>query len=157
MKTATFTLPDYPDVTIDIRQSLWTGKAKVLVNGLPAEKAGELSRAFIIPITDGDSKKLEIDRGGFDIIPRVYIDGEKLELARKLEWYEWLLGGIPFILLYGGALGAMCGLVGFAANCKVMRSNMNTLQKVLSVGGITFASYLSYFIMGVALSLIIHR
>ena len=156
MQKVTFGLPNLPDTIIEVSKSFWTGKPTVWVNGKLAEKAGDLSRAFLIPIADGTVKKLEVDRGGIDYIPRVYIDGERIEIARKLKLYELIIGGVPILLLFlGGALGALCGVIGTITNYKVLRSEKSNTYKILSITGITVLSFIANVILAFIFNLII--
>lgn len=158
MAKVSFQLPDYPDTIIEVSKSFWTGKPSVWVNGQPAKKEGELSRAFLIPLPEGITKKLEVDRGGFDYIPRVYIDGQRIEIGRKLEWYEQILGGIPLLMVFvGGALGALCGVIGFTANYKILRSDKSAIYKGFAIAGITALSVIAYYGLVVILQLIMNR
>lgn len=130
----------------------------MLVNGKPAEKVGELKRGFLIPLSDGTVKKLEVDRGGLDYIPRVYIDGERFEIGRRLKWYERIIGGLPLFLLFlGGALGGICGIIGLNLNYKILRSEKSVLNKALLITGVTVLSVAAWFILASIFQLIIHR
>ena len=158
MRKISFHLPEDPHITIEVGRSIFTGRITVLVNGGPAEKAGELSRAFLIPLSDGTVKKPEVDRGGFDYVPRVYIDGERIEIARRLKWFERMIGGLPILLLFlGGALGAICGMAGVVANYGILRSDKSTINKSLLIVGVTISSVALYFLTAIIFEFIIHR
>lgn len=158
MQKFSISLPNQSDTIIEVSKSLLTGKPTVWINGQLAEKVGGLSRAFLIPLSDGTVKKLEVDRGGIDYIPRVYIDGERIAIARKLKWYELILGGMPLLLLLlGGALGALCGMIAMITNYKVLRSEKSNTVKILLIIGITALSVILYLILILLLRFIINR
>jgi hypothetical protein len=155
MTKVAFQLPNYPDTIIEVSRSYWTGRIFVWVNGQPAEKEGGLSRAFLIPLPDGVTKKLEVDRGGFDYIPRVYVDGNRIEIGRKLKWYELILGGLPLLMVFGGALGGLCGAIAFTVNFRVLRSDKKAIYKGLTIAGVTALSVIIYFVLAFIFGLLI--
>lgn len=74
-------------------------------------------KPFIIRMNDGSEKKMFVENVLFDYVPKVIVEGKEILLARKLLWYEYLLGGIPLILVViGGMLGAIIGIIGSFLN-----------------------------------------
>ena len=147
-------LQDYPDVVVEIQRSYLTFTTKIFVNGVVAKKAGEQRRAYLIPLPDGLIKEIEVDKGGFDYYPRVYIDGKRIELARKLKWYEKILGGIPLLLIFGGGIGALCGAFATMNNYKILRSNKGILYKAIMMIGFT-SMYISIYLgLGIIIGLL---
>lgn len=132
---------------IEVEQSLWLGKTKVLVNGKEIARLSERGKPFPIPMTDGSVKKMFVKSGGFDYVPKVIVDGEEFRLARKLHWYEYTLGFLPLLLLlYGGAIGGALGAVGALLNIRIFRTDWPMVIKVLSVFGITLLTAIAFLI-----------
>lgn len=90
----------------------------------------------MIPLPDGTVKKLKIVDSIFDYIPRVYIDEERIQIVRKLEWYEKFLVGMPFLFVFaGGYLGAIGVISIFMAveNLKALRSTGTLRNKIVRI------------------------
>ncbi len=142
-----FKLPEanWPEIEID--QSLWWGKIKVFVNGKEIKRLNEKGKPFPITMFDGSIKKMFVKSGGFDYVPKIIIDGKEMLLARKLLWYEYILGFLPLLLLlYGGAIGGALGAVGALLNVRIFRTDWPMVVKVLSVFGVTLLSAIAYLI-----------
>ena len=77
---------------------------------------------------------------------KLIINKETHELIPKNQWYNYIIGGLPFVLIIsGGAIGAGFGLIGWTANMNFLRySNSNI--KYAYVAGITIFSAIAYLI-----------
>jgi hypothetical protein len=74
---------------------------------------------------------------------------------RGLKWWQGLLSLLPLVLgAIGGALGAAIGVAGLFANLAIARKQFGTPLKVLAMVGVVLASYLVFFTLGVALTLV---
>ncbi len=154
MDKTIFKLPDFLEIMIEISTSIWTTKTIVLANGVPLERIGESRRSFWLPLPDGSNQKMDIYRTGIDYLPKVYLDGEKIEIVRRLRWYEKAAGFIPGVLFLGGVLGGICGYYGITANYKILRGEKSNLYKFLAVSGITILTIIIYFILALIYQLI---
>lgn len=69
---------------------------------------------------------------------------------KHMKWYEWL-AMLPafFLLVQGGAIGALIGVFGWSFSLKIIRNgSQSKVAKIFIVVGITIAYYIVYFITG---------
>jgi len=106
---------------------------KLLIDGQPAQ-AGQKRGEFIIHRNNGSKVIAQLTSAtlGFDPVPRLSLDGNKIQVMPPLDRFEWVWSAIPLILFFiGGVLGTLCGILAFAFNVRVFRSERSTLQKFL--------------------------
>jgi len=155
-----FSLPQLPDTVINVDISFWSGKRIVLVNGIPAEKSAKSKfnkPKYIISSPDGTENILEIRQSAFDGGLTVFLNDTKIPISRPLKWYEYLMGGLPILLIFaGGALGALFGGIGAYANFKIIRSKMNIVAKMFVTLGISVLSVILYFAFALLINYAIH-
>lgn len=140
------------DVTKLSLKSGFGGKLHVFINDQKQPFAKDGYRVLL----GGQEKLLTVSRGAFSGTPKVVLDGRDLQIARPLKAYEWVLCGLPLLLvLTGGALGGLCGALAMALNMKMFRSDMHAAAKIvlsLVVGG---AAFVLFMIIAVTLKLLI--
>lgn len=129
---------------IEIDRSFWLGKTRVIVNGTEVAKLpGE--NYYRIKRKSGGEKILKILGAGFDGVPRAYIDGKRLHIARKLEWYENLVACAPLIMVFlGGALGGLVAAVATVFNFSIIRAERSYAVRLLYIFAVTVASIVIY-------------
>lgn len=77
-------------------------------------------------------------------------------LKAKLKWYEYLICGIPFILIaVGGGLGGALGVLAFLTNIKMWKSGKSVVLKIILILVITASSFIVWLVSGVVLKPII--
>lgn len=133
---------------IEIKPAGLFSGAKVLVNGEPAEK-GPKRGQMLLRKNDGTEviATWEPTMLGFDL-PKLVVDGEVIEIAKPIKWYEMVWSALPILLVFmGGLFGAVVGFIGFTINAKVFRSELNTIIKFLLTAGISVASGIGYFVL----------
>ncbi|MNN28270.1 hypothetical protein D3C81_1418330 [compost metagenome] len=104
------------------------GKFNVFWNGVNIQKTdGRYS------VNMGNkSKSLDISRHKMTGSPIVLLDGQEIEIARKLKAYEWVISMLPLLLiLIGGALGGLLGALGFSVNVLLFRSKLPVAVKII--------------------------
>jgi hypothetical protein len=95
---------------------------------------------------------------GFDYLPKVEVDGKAIALGRPLSNVEYVIGGLPLVLIVtGGALGGASGAVGMMYNYRVLRSSASMPAKVAGLLGVTAGSFLVYVVLAVLLHALIGR
>ncbi|SDF51427.1 hypothetical protein SAMN04488542_11219 [Fontibacillus panacisegetis] len=104
------------------------GKINVFWNGLKIQKSDGR-----YPVNmNNESKSLDISRHKFTGSPIVLLDGQEIEIAKKLKAYEWVISMLPLLLIFiGGALGGLLGALGFSVNVLLFRSKLPTAVKVI--------------------------
>jgi hypothetical protein len=88
-----------------------------------------------------------------DPVPKLEIEGEDIELAPPLKWYQYVLIGLPLVLVViGGAVGAFIGVITAYANVFIFRSSKNTLMKSLLTLSASIAAIIGFFILATTIA-----
>lgn len=102
----------------------------------------------MIPGPNGSHARVHVKGNGWDYLPRIEVDGLQVALGRPLSTLEYVLGGIPLLLMFlGGAIGGASGAVGTMYNYRVLRATMSVPMKVLGVAAVTGLSFLTYLVL----------
>lgn len=142
-----FKLPDFPNSDFEIETSIWTGKSKLLKDNVVLEQSKERGKPFLIPNDTGQILKAFPKPTFPDFVPSLEINGSKYSVAEKLKWYQYIIGGLPIILLFlGGAIGGGIGAVASIYNFNTFRQENTNSIKYLKVIGITILAFTAYFI-----------
>ncbi len=150
-----FNLSDFPNSNFEIKTSIWTGKSKLFMNNAEIKKSTEKGKPFQIPRADGSIALAFAKQTYPDLVPTLEIDGKINHIVEKLKWYEYLIGGLPIILIFlGGAIGGLIGVVASLTNFNIFRQEGNPMLKYSKVIGITSASYMVYLLIVTLFSLV---
>jgi hypothetical protein len=106
---------------------------KLLLDGQPAPK-GKNRGEFILHNINGTDSTVQLTSAymGFDPVPRLSVAGKSIQIMEPVDRFEWAWSGIPLILvIVGGVLGTLFGIVAFAFNVRVFRSQRSLLKKFL--------------------------
>jgi hypothetical protein len=84
-----------------------------------------------------------------DPVPRLVIDGQKILLAKPLNFFQWVWSGIPILLMFiGGMIGGFIGATAFWINTRIFRSNeIGEVEKFVLTGAVTVIVTLVWFIV----------
>lgn len=127
------------------------GGAKIFLNDQPAPR-GPKRGTFALPKTDGTQATAKLLPAFNRIVPCVDVDGIKHELGPKVNTGLLILSMIPFGLVgVGGALGGLCGGVGWGINQAVLRTSQPTIAKVLIMLGVTIVASALWFVLAMSL------
>jgi hypothetical protein len=144
-----FTLEDFPNDNFEFENNIFSGKATLKQNGITVEQSKEKGKPFLIKRANEEVVKAFSKTNFPDISSQVLnINGKKYAMANKLKWYEYLIGGLPFILVFGG--GAIGGVIGGAAtvvNYTFFRQNTTVINKYLKVLGVNLLCLLVFFLL----------
>lgn len=104
----------------------------LLLDGVPAPK-GPKRGQFLLRRADGTDALAQFKAGNFfDPIPQIVVEGVTFVIAPPLKWYQWLWGGLPFLLIItGGAIGGLFGGLAFGVNGRVFRSKLSGAAQYL--------------------------
>ena len=133
---------------IEVKPPSFFSGAQLLVNGSPAEK-GPKRGQMCLRKNDGSEviASWQPTMMGFDL-PKLVVDGEVIEIAKPIKWYEMIWSAFPLLIIFvGGLIGGVVGFIGFALNAKVFRSKLNTLVKFLLTAGISILAVVVYFVL----------
>ena len=115
---------------------------RLLIDG--AEAKGKRLR-FSLRDNSGNQREVRLKSNGLDPIPKVEIDGRRLELARPLAWHEYAWMGIPIVLVFtGGGLGALFGLVAVYSSARVFRGERSTAARYGLSALISLAAFVAF-------------
>ncbi|WP_080057586.1 hypothetical protein [Spirosoma aerolatum] len=143
-----FHLPQFPNSTFEIETSIWTGKSKLIMDNEILEKIDEKGKPFLIPTHDAGFVKAFPKSSFPDAISVLEINGENIQILERLEWYQYVIGGLPILLLFvGGAIGGGIGAVGAVTNFSIFRQEGSDISKYLKVIGVIVGSYLLYLLV----------
>ncbi|CAH8292722.1 hypothetical protein EV196_10374 [Mariniflexile fucanivorans] len=147
-----FKLADFPDSNFEIEISNWTGKSKLLMDNLQIEQSKEKGKPYLIPSTNGECIKAFPKQSFPDLIPALEINGIKNQIVEKLIWFQYVLGGLPILLLFvGGAIGGAIGVLGAMLNFNIFRQEGTEISKYIKVIGVVAGSYILYTILTIFL------
>jgi hypothetical protein len=151
-----FQLPDFPNSNFEIESSIWTGKSKLLKDNVQVEQSKEKGRPFLIPIGTGDLIKAFPKHAFPDFVRTLEINGIKHQIVEKLKWFQYVLGGLPILLLFaGGTIGGAIGAFGAFTNFNIFREEGSEASKYIKVIGVVLATYTLYFIIAIIISTLI--
>lgn len=138
-----FKLSDYPNDNFKINSSFWKGITSFTMNGKPLKTIKEKGKPFEIPKPNGDGfTKAYIKPSLPDFAPTLFIDGKKHLTAEKLKWYEYVIGGLPILLVFsGGFIGAIIGAPISLTNFQIIRTEEKPVLKYAKVIGLTAIAY----------------
>jgi hypothetical protein len=118
---------------IELEVSGVLGNTRILVNGIPAEK-GNRQGEFILYYPDGDRVSLYLQNTFFDIIPKIQVNGQIIEILPPITWIQYMIAGLGFILIFsGGGIGGLLGMVSFIINIRLLRSIQAPVLRYLSI------------------------
>jgi len=115
---------------------------RLLIDGQPAA-SGQSRGEFILHNNTGSKMTAQLTSAylGFDPVPKLSVDGKIIQIMEPLKWFVWVWSGIPLILFfYGGILGTLFGILAFAFNVRVFRSQRSNPEKYLQTAVISIVS-----------------
>lgn len=152
-----FTLTDFPNDTFEFENNIFSGKSTLKQNGNLVEQSKEKGKPFLIKRPNDEIVRAFPKANFPDISSQVLnIDGKKHSMASKLKWYEYIIGGLPLLIVIGGgAIGGGIGGASTVINYTFFRSNASTTNKYLKVLGINLACIVIFlFLAGLFQTLI---
>lgn len=143
-----FKLSDFPNSNFEMDTNIWTGKTKLFKDGMALEQSKEKGKPFLIATTSGTILKAFPKPTFPDLIPCLEIAGIKHSVVEALKWHQYLVGGLPMILLFaGGALGGAIGAFASIFNFNTFRQQNANSIKYLKVAGISILAFVVYFVL----------
>ena len=150
----TVSIPGIEKSLVEIETG-WLKGPRLLVDGSEAPRGGKRG-SFRLRRDDGSETEVRFKPDWIDPVPKLEVDGQLLQVARPLRWYEWVWIGLPITLLFvGGFIGALAGFIAASASVHVMRSERGALYRFGVSALISIAAVLIYLIAVVLLQLLI--
>jgi hypothetical protein len=126
---------------------------KLLLDGVVVKRNG---RSYLVASDTGQEVPVKVIYNFLDPIPKVKIGEETIELAKPLQWYEYVWIGIPMLLVFaGGALGGFVGVGSTVVNGRIFRSDRGPLSKYALAAATTVAGTAVFFVIAVAIQIAI--
>lgn len=142
----TFSIPALDNQTYTLETSVWSGKSKLLQNGKYLLPSKEKGMPYLITLSNGEIKKLFLKPKFPDFMPEAVVDNQVFPIFDKLPWYQYLLGALPFGLIFiGGIIGGAIGGGFTLVNFMLFRSEKNESMKYIKVLLFTSLAYALYF------------
>jgi len=141
-----FTIDSYPDSKFELESSVLTGRSYLYMDGKLLKQSTEKGLPFLIPTKTGIIKGFP--KSTFpDFAPTIVIDGQKHQIAQKLEWYQFALGALPVLLVFlGGAVGGALGIAATIFNFQAFRSENSMSTKYARVIVTNIAAYVIFLV-----------
>jgi len=126
---------------------------KLLLDGVLVKRKG---RSYLVGSDAGQEVPVKVLYNFLDPIPKVKIGEELIELAKPLQWYEYVWIGIPMLLVFaGGALGGFVGAGSTVVNGRIFRSDRGALSKYALAAVTTVAGIAVFFVIAIAIQIAI--
>lgn len=117
---------------------------KLFQDGVQIKKQG-ITGKFSVRTTDGGTDILRLEKG-IDFTFKAKFRGIQKPLEEKLTTAEYIVGGLPILLIFvGGLIGAVFGILGASVSYGYMRTEKNLLLQILISLGIGVICWLLYF------------
>ena len=117
--------------------------AQILVDGAPAKKGGW--GKVLLQRADGSTVEAKLADHLTRTVPSIQIGADKYSAGVPIPIVQIVLMFLPFgLVTVGGALGGLCGGVGFVANQLIVRSNRPAGLKAALMLGVTGAAVLAF-------------
>ena len=140
-----FQLSDYPNSNFEIETSIWTNRSKLWMDDDLLEQSKEKGKPFLIPTTDGNFVKAFSKPSFPEFVPILEINGQKNQVVKKLKLHEYIIGGLPIMLVFmGGLIGGIIGMIGALTNFSIFRKEGSEISKYIKVIGIIAVTYILY-------------
>ena len=110
---------------------------------------------YVFQNNQGQEVCLKLKWNFIDPIPRLDLDGEIIQVARPLKWYEYAWMCIPlFLIFWGGAVGAMVGYAATEKNAHVFRGEKPIPIKFLLSGLITLGATVAFLVVAILVDMV---
>lgn len=145
--------------TVEVNESIWTGKKELFLNGQPVQKLSK--KVFALP----SGEQILLAGNSLSGITLQY-GTENIRVAPGPKWYEIVLSLLPFLLVMvwgntpalcailpviGGAIGGALSAVGCVLNFIAIKSVRSVPLKILISIGILAVTFLVCFLIGLAI------
>ena len=117
----------------------------------------EIKKQYYVINTNGEKEEIKVVYG-FDFVHVAVFRGQKIDLEERLSIREYIVGGLPVLLVFlGGLIGALFGIMGATFNYNHMRQEKSFMKQLLLSLGVSILCYVAYFIFAIGVQLIVVR
>lgn len=126
-------------------------------DGREIKKQGRFNPKYYVINTNGEKEEIKVVYG-FDFVHVAVFRGQKIDLEERLSIREYIVGGLPVLLVFlGGLIGALFGIMGATFNYNHMRQEKSFMKQLLVSQGVSILCYVAYFIFAIGVQLIVAR
>ncbi|WP_288325625.1 hypothetical protein [uncultured Phocaeicola sp.] len=130
-------------------------KQRLYQDGREIKRQGRFNPKYHITNTNGEQEEIKIVYG-LDFVHVAVFRGRKIDLEERLSTREYIVGGLPVLLiLLGGLIGALFGIIGATFNYNYMRKEKSFVKQLLVSLVVSVACYIAYFILAICLQLLV--
>ena len=105
------------------------GNPELLHNNRPLLEKAAGTNIYTIKKESG-AVTIALEPKKFDPFPQLEIEGEKYPIGRKLNPFDYLMVGLPMLLIFvGGAIGGILGFLASSVNARIMRMPKSALER----------------------------
>ena len=106
-------------------------KQRIYQDGREIKRQGRFNPKYHITNTNGEQEEIKIVYG-LDFVHVAVFRGRKIDLEERLSTREYIVGGLPVLLiLLGGLIGALFGIIGATFNYNYMRKEKSFVKQLL--------------------------
>lgn len=139
----------------ELRLEYGTFKQRLYQDGREIPRQGRFNPKYFVTNTSGEQEEMKIVFG-FDFVHVVMFRGQKIDLEERLSAREYIVGGLPVLLiLLGGLIGALFGFVGATFNYNYMRQEKSFVKQLLVSLGVSVFCYIAYFMFALCIQLLL--
>ena len=130
-------------------------KQRLYQDGREIKRQGRFNPKYHITNTNGEQEEIKIVYG-LDFVHVAVFRGRKIDLEERLSTREYIVGGLPVLLiLLGGLIDALFGIIGATFNYNYMRKEKSFVKQLLVSLVVSVACYIAYFILAICLQLLV--
>lgn len=139
----------------ELKLELSTFKQHLYQDGREIKRKGTFNPKYFVTNTSGEPEAMQIVYG-FDFVHTVHFRGQKIPLEERLSTLEYVIGGLPVLLIFlGGLLGALFGFVGATFIYNYMRSEKRFPLQLLVALGVSLFCWVAYFMFALCIQLLL--
>ncbi|HAE4739297.1 TPA_asm: hypothetical protein GND48_004541 [Salmonella enterica subsp. houtenae serovar 41:z4,z23:-] len=141
--------PRFKNKKLSVTTRSFTKNALIYLDGVQQKKIAGFKNRNKYSLHDDNDNPVAVEvKSIIDPIPTVILDGEKIQLAPAIVWYQYIFILLPLLLiLFGGAIGGGIGFVGATINSGIIRSQVHPVLRYILTILVTFACYLTYLLL----------
>lgn len=130
-------------------------KQRLYQDGREIKRQGRFNPKYHITNTNGEQEEIKVVYG-LDFVHVAVFRGRKIDLEERLSTREYIVGGLPVLLiLLGGLIGALFGIIGATFNYNYMRKEKSFVKQLLVSLVVSVVCYIAYFILAICLQLLV--
>lgn len=130
-------------------------KQRLYQDGREIKRQRRFNPKYHITNTNGEQEEIKVVYG-LDFVHVAVFRGRKIDLEERLSTREYIVGGLPVLLiLLGGLIGALFGIIGATFNYNYMRKEKSFVKQLLVSLVVSVVCYIAYFILAICLQLLV--